>query len=113
MPLIVGWVEQIAKPTNTTVQSGLAIALTQFHQELAHPSGGPQFARDVGGKAQIPLGVEPAGLNIGRQLTYGFGKSCEDLRDLVCFEPSFPGHARPLSGLVAGESSTAIPKYRA
>jgi hypothetical protein len=71
----------------------LALALTQFHQQLSYPARGPQFAGDVGGKAQIALRIEPASLDIGRQLTHCLGKGKKDFLDLTRFETPFCGHA--------------------
>src|SRR5713101_1532479 len=62
-------------------------------QHVAHIAGGAQFAADVGGEAQIALGVEPAGLDVGRELAHDLGKLAENRLDVARFEPPFPGHA--------------------
>jgi hypothetical protein len=41
------------------------------------------------------LGIEPARLDIGRQLAHGLSESRENLFYLTRSEPPFPGHARP------------------
>ena len=56
--------------------------------------------------------VEPAGLDIRRQLAHRLGERRENLPHLARIEPPFPGHAAHLSGLVDGETSTAPAKYR-
>jgi hypothetical protein len=103
----------VAKRNDIVAQSGLSVALPQFRQQLAHPPRGSQLARNIGGEPQIPLRIEPTGLDVRRQLAHGLGESRKNLFDLACSEPSFPGHVRHLSGIFNGESSTAMPKYRA
>jgi hypothetical protein len=81
-----------------TVAEGSAVALPlpQFQQQLAYPPCSAQFAGDVGRQAQVTLGIEPAGLDIRRQLAHGLGKSRKNFFDLARSEPPFPGHARHL-----------------
>ena len=81
-----------------TVAEGSAVAfpLPQFQQQLAYPPCSAQFARYVVRQAQVTLGIEPAGLDIRRQLAHGLGESRENFFDLTCSEPPFPGHARHL-----------------
>src|SRR5208282_5250634 len=90
---------------------GLAFALTQLKQQLPYPPCGAQLAGDVGCQTQIALGVEPAGLDIRRQLAHRFGECREDLLDFACSEPPFPGHARrlPLARRRDQYSATEIP----
>ena len=68
-------------------------------QNLANAPSGTQLACNVGSEPEIALGVEPAGFDIGRQLAHGLRKCRENLLDLSRSEPSFPGHARHLSGV--------------
>jgi hypothetical protein len=49
-----------------TRASSFALALPQLYQQLPHSTRSPQFAGNVGGEAQIALGIEPAGFDIGR-----------------------------------------------
>jgi hypothetical protein len=89
--------------------SAIAVALPQLLQQLAHPSGCAQLAGDVGSKAQIALRIEPASLDIRRQLAHGLSESRKNLFDLARSEPPLPGHSRRLPGLLDGKTSTAFP----
>jgi hypothetical protein len=73
------------------------VALPQLQQELADAARRSQFERDVRGKAQIAIGIEPAGLGVGRQFAHRLSKSEKDLLDLTRIETPFSGHARHLS----------------
>src|SRR5438552_2161095 len=68
---------------------------------MTHPPRGAQLARNVGCQTQIALGIQPAGLDIRRQLAHRFGERRENLLDLARSEPPFPGHARRLPGCSA------------
>src|SRR2546423_13779693 len=52
-------------------------------QQVADAARGAQFAPDIGRQAQIALGVEPAGLGVGRQLAHDLGKGAEDRPDIL------------------------------
>ena len=62
-------------------------------QEIAYAAGGSEFAADIGREAQIALGIEPAGLGVGRQLAHDLGEGPENGLDLMRLKPPFFCHA--------------------
>ena len=83
----------------------VVLTLPQLLQQLAHPSCRAQLSSNVGCQAQIPLSIQPAGLDIRGQLTHRFSECREDLLDLARSEPPFSDHAsRPLGCSVQADA---------